>query len=207
MESLSPPDPTGPGGEHRMPAVNDVGEPCAGEPHARFDGRALETEQPGRALRFPGRWPTTPPRRPGREPPCRPTATAPALDPTPAQERPHRPHSRSADWGAASQGLHDNEADRQLRAHEGLCMTMTRCRERGGVAFRSRRLTPLASEAIANVGASCVSPCQVTRRRVLRRGPRWQRWPVAERRDARAGRIGGRKSRGAAFKSLVYELG
>jgi hypothetical protein len=27
-----------------MPAVNDVGEPCAGEPHARFDGRRLETE-------------------------------------------------------------------------------------------------------------------------------------------------------------------
>ena len=31
-------------GEDRMPAVNDVGEPCAGEPHARFDGRELETE-------------------------------------------------------------------------------------------------------------------------------------------------------------------
>ena len=30
-----------------MPAVNDVGEPCAGEPHARFDGRELETEHPG----------------------------------------------------------------------------------------------------------------------------------------------------------------
>jgi hypothetical protein len=28
-----------------MPAVNDVGEPCAGEPHARFDGRGLETER------------------------------------------------------------------------------------------------------------------------------------------------------------------
>jgi hypothetical protein len=28
-----------------MPAVNDVGKPCAGEPHARFDGRELETEQ------------------------------------------------------------------------------------------------------------------------------------------------------------------
>ena len=28
-----------------MPAVNDVGEPCAGEPPARFDGRALETER------------------------------------------------------------------------------------------------------------------------------------------------------------------
>jgi hypothetical protein len=27
-----------------MPAVNDVGEPCAGKPHARFDGRVLETE-------------------------------------------------------------------------------------------------------------------------------------------------------------------
>jgi len=30
-----------------MPAVNDLGEPCAGEPHARFDGRGLETEHPG----------------------------------------------------------------------------------------------------------------------------------------------------------------
>jgi hypothetical protein len=36
-----------------MPAVNDVGEPCAGEPHARFDGRALETEQPGEASAVP----------------------------------------------------------------------------------------------------------------------------------------------------------
>ena len=26
-----------------MPSVNDVGEPCAGEPHARFDGRVEET--------------------------------------------------------------------------------------------------------------------------------------------------------------------
>ncbi len=26
-----------------MPAVKDVGEPCAGEPHARFDGRVEET--------------------------------------------------------------------------------------------------------------------------------------------------------------------
>jgi hypothetical protein len=32
-----------------MPAVNDVGEPCAGEPHARFDGRELETEPRTRA--------------------------------------------------------------------------------------------------------------------------------------------------------------
>ena len=27
-----------------MPAVKNVGEPCAGEPHARFDGEGLETE-------------------------------------------------------------------------------------------------------------------------------------------------------------------
>ena len=27
-----------------MPAVNDVGEPCAREAHARFDGGRLETE-------------------------------------------------------------------------------------------------------------------------------------------------------------------
>jgi hypothetical protein len=31
--------------------VNDVGEPCAGEPHARFDGRELETEHPGHGHR------------------------------------------------------------------------------------------------------------------------------------------------------------
>ena len=37
-----------------MPAVNDVGEPCAGEPHARFDGRALETEQTGQGTAVPG---------------------------------------------------------------------------------------------------------------------------------------------------------
>ena len=28
----------------RMSAVNGVGEPCAGKPHARFDGEGLETE-------------------------------------------------------------------------------------------------------------------------------------------------------------------
>jgi hypothetical protein len=27
-----------------MPPVKNVGKPCAGEPHARFDGRELETE-------------------------------------------------------------------------------------------------------------------------------------------------------------------
>ena len=27
-----------------MPPVNGVGKPCAGEPHARIDGRELETE-------------------------------------------------------------------------------------------------------------------------------------------------------------------
>lgn len=31
------PDPSGTGGAGRMPVVNGVGEPCAGEPHARFD--------------------------------------------------------------------------------------------------------------------------------------------------------------------------
>jgi len=30
--------------ESRMPPVKNVGKPCAGEPHARFDGRGLETE-------------------------------------------------------------------------------------------------------------------------------------------------------------------
>ncbi len=38
-----------------MPAVNDVGEPCAGEPHARFDGRELETEH---TRQWPRQWDT-----------------------------------------------------------------------------------------------------------------------------------------------------
>jgi hypothetical protein len=38
-----------------MPPVNDVGEPCAREAHARFDGGRLETErnQCHRASRLP----------------------------------------------------------------------------------------------------------------------------------------------------------
>jgi RNA-directed DNA polymerase len=43
---LPHPDPSGTGGKDRMPAVNDVGKPCAGEPHARIDGRELETGRP-----------------------------------------------------------------------------------------------------------------------------------------------------------------
>src|SRR5216683_8407138 len=37
MESSSHPGQASPGGKSRMPAVNGVGEPCAGEPHARFE--------------------------------------------------------------------------------------------------------------------------------------------------------------------------
>ena len=40
-------------GSGRTPPVKDVGEPCAGELHARFDGRALETEQPRQGNRGP----------------------------------------------------------------------------------------------------------------------------------------------------------
>src|SRR4051812_22717756 len=32
-------------GTGRTPPVKDVGKPCAGEPHARFDGRGLETDR------------------------------------------------------------------------------------------------------------------------------------------------------------------
>src|SRR6478736_903344 len=47
MASSSHPGPTGSGGGNRTPPVKGVGEPCAGEPHARFDGRGLETERYG----------------------------------------------------------------------------------------------------------------------------------------------------------------
>jgi hypothetical protein len=60
-----------------MPAVNGVGEPCAREPHARFDAAGLETEQtwprslgwrnrPGnrRNMKVPGPTVSEPPRQP-----------------------------------------------------------------------------------------------------------------------------------------------
>ena len=54
MGSSSHPGPIGPGGRLcRTPAVNGVGEPCAETPHARFDGRALETGS--------ARWPSAGP--------------------------------------------------------------------------------------------------------------------------------------------------
>jgi hypothetical protein len=68
-----------------MPAVNDVGEPCAGEPHARFDGRELETE-PGTTAKVTGMGqPTGKPAavRHQRPQDLQPgEATAPAPDPT-----------------------------------------------------------------------------------------------------------------------------
>jgi hypothetical protein len=66
-----------------MPAVNGVGEPCAGEPHARFDGRVLETERPG------GDGPATCGVRPrGSEKPPAPS------EPSPPRQRPTLLHHR-----------------------------------------------------------------------------------------------------------------
>src|ERR1039458_5631357 len=44
MASSSPPGRTGHGGLRPNTVVKGVGEPCAGEPHARFDGGELEKE-------------------------------------------------------------------------------------------------------------------------------------------------------------------
>jgi hypothetical protein len=55
-----------------MPAVNGVGKPCAGKPHARFDGRGLETERPGH-----GHWGGTTDRETGGHEGPRPYRQAP----------------------------------------------------------------------------------------------------------------------------------
>src|SRR6185312_17266166 len=47
MESPSRPGRESPGGTSRMPAVNGVGEPCAGEPHARFEAAGAGNGAPG----------------------------------------------------------------------------------------------------------------------------------------------------------------
>ncbi len=81
-ESSSTPGPSGTGGQGRMPAVNGVGEPCAGEPHARFEaagaGNGADlTRSTGVAQ------PTGKPAEHEGPRPYRQQATAPAPDPTP----------------------------------------------------------------------------------------------------------------------------
>src|SRR5260370_23186108 len=86
MEPLSPPGRTGPGGGCRMPAVTGVGDPCAGEPHARF-----EVAGAGNGATWP--WPrqrSGPQAKAGEKwlPDLTPgDATAPAPDPTHAHLR------------------------------------------------------------------------------------------------------------------------
>src|SRR5689334_17824859 len=81
MEPLSPPGRTGPGGGCRMPAVNGVGEPCAGEPHARFEvagaGNGADLTKGTGVAQPPGK----PAEHEGPRP-YRQRATAPAPDPT-----------------------------------------------------------------------------------------------------------------------------
>ena len=86
----SPPASPAVAGSGRTPPVKHVGEPRAGELHARIDGRALERNNPERAAAVPGPvwlrnattmvWAgTTPPDT---------DVTAPALDPTNLKDRP-----------------------------------------------------------------------------------------------------------------------
>src|SRR6266699_76823 len=104
MEPLSPPGRTGPGGGGRMPAVNGVGEPCAGEPHARFEvagaGNGADLTKGTGVAQPPGK----PAEHEGPRP-YRQRATAPAPDPTHAHLR---EDERRAFLGAAYHGL---EAD------------------------------------------------------------------------------------------------
>jgi hypothetical protein len=66
-----------------MPAVNGVGKPCAGEPHARIDGRELETEHEiGHGRREePLHWETVQRQRLDGLPPPLPPRQLPTLQP------------------------------------------------------------------------------------------------------------------------------
>src|SRR3954470_13534758 len=105
MESSSHPGLASPGGKSRIPPVNGVGKPCAGEPHARIDGRELKTERctgHGRGEEQPRRETAGRPRLHDL-PPIH--ATAPAPDP-PATSIIHTTsiydsYTTSALWGSA----------------------------------------------------------------------------------------------------------
>jgi len=62
-----------------MPPVKNVGKPCAGEPHARFDGRGLETEATPAMVEAKAARGETP--AGALRPTAEPLATAPAPDP------------------------------------------------------------------------------------------------------------------------------
>ena len=65
--------------QSRTPPVKNVGKPCAGEPHARFDGRGLETEAiPATVEAKAARGK---PQAGAPRPTAKPIATAPAPDP------------------------------------------------------------------------------------------------------------------------------
>ena len=59
--------------------MKNVGKPCAGEPHARFDGRGLETEAIPATVEAKAARGETPAGAP--RPTAEPLATAPAPDP------------------------------------------------------------------------------------------------------------------------------
>src|SRR5208283_2085163 len=125
MEPLSPPGRTGPGGGCRRPAVNGVGEPCAGEPHARF-----EVAGAGNGATWP--WPrqrSGPQAKAGEKwlPDLTPgNATAPAPDPTHAYLREvteravldQADHDRETDAGEAERGQRPAQAT-HASAHPG----------------------------------------------------------------------------------------
>src|SRR5260370_1316741 len=129
MEPLSPPGRTGPGGGCRMPAVNGVGEPCAGEPHAR-----VEVAGAGNGATWP--WPrqrSGPQAKAGEKwlPDLTPgDATAPPPQPTHA-------HLRQRQEAAAPAANGEGVA--------GSCGVVVGRRARAGV--RARRRALLAEEA------------------------------------------------------------
>ncbi len=92
MALSSHPGPTGPGGSSRTPRVKNVGEPCAGEPHARFDGRELETEHADHGHRG-----GTPVRETGGT-----QAPGPTSQPLPPRQLPTQPSSDPAPCTLAS---------------------------------------------------------------------------------------------------------
>jgi hypothetical protein len=142
------PDPAGTGGEGRMPAVNDVGEPRAKEPHARFDEEGAGNEasttydvglSPRRvtaghmAARPSGRDATAPPARHTRALSSSPLRAVAA--PRPAQPRRSRPAGRPGCRRGGSCAIMSQRPKHDGgEAHD---MPRSRTRRAGSVAARA----------------------------------------------------------------------
>ena len=127
-------------GSGRTPPVKDVGEPCAGEPHARFDGRELETEHADQGHRG-----GTAERETGGT-----QAPGPTSQPLPPRQLPTQPTS----WGVSGRPCPGRVLGRSAATHQ----TPAGWLHAASARQAERSMPPLRGRAAFRRSATSVAP-------------------------------------------------